>query len=235
MPARRLDNGTRAFCCTAAVLAPFESGIETERVKADANIARPGRGFGARPYNPCMLHSLQSLVEGAVMERATLLANHVISAEPIAMERLRRHAGSTLEVRFSGWPGLLPDLPTLGFRVTPAGLVEWLGDERPAEADLRVEVDASNPALALAQALAGARPKVAIAGDAGFAADVDWMIENLRWDVQDDLARIVGTGPAHEIARIARAAAAALRDAVRTLSGLVDKAAPPVSGGLPPR
>ncbi|MGH8798567.1 MAG: hypothetical protein ACREXI_16020, partial [Caldimonas sp.] len=73
-----------------------------------------------------MLHGLQSLVENAVMGRATLLVNHVVSAEPVAMERLRMHRGSTLQVEFGGWPALLPQLPTYAFRITPAGLVEWL-------------------------------------------------------------------------------------------------------------
>ncbi len=183
-----------------------------------------------------MLHSLQSLVESAVMERAVLLANHVISAEPIAMERLRRHSGSTLEVRFAGWPSLLPDLPTVALRITPAGLVEWLGEGSGGESvALRIEVDASNPAMAFVQTLSGTRPKVEVSGDAAFAADVDWLAENLRWDVEDDLARFVGQGPAHAVARVGRAAASGLRTAVRTLDGLVTKVAPGASGGSRPR
>ena len=182
-----------------------------------------------------MLHGLQSLVENAVMGRATLLANHVVSAEPMAMERLRAHRGSTLQVEFTGWPALLPRLPTFGFRITPAGLVEWLGDERIDEADLRIEVDASNPALAFAHLLGGARPQVSVAGDAAFAADVNWLIDNLRWDIQDDLAQLVGSGPAHQIARLAKVAADALREAARTLGGLVGKGAPGAPGGPPPR
>jgi ubiquinone biosynthesis protein UbiJ len=39
--------------------------------------------------------------------------------------------------------------------------------------------------------------------------------------VQDDLARIVGQAPAREIARIAGGIAAGMREAVKTLSGLV--------------
>ncbi len=183
-----------------------------------------------------MLHSLQSLVGGAVMERAVLLGNHVISAEPIAMERLRRHSGSTLEVRFVGWPSWLPDLPTVALRITPAGLVEWLGEEAAgAAAALRIEVDASNPAMALVQTFSGTRPKVEVSGDAAFAADVDWLAENLRWDIEDDLARVVGQGPAHAVARVGRAAAAGLRTAVQAIDGLVTKVTPGASGGSRPR
>ena len=182
-------------------------------------------------YNPDMLHDLQSLVENAVMERVVLLVNHVIFAEPVAMQRLRVHSGSSLQVAFTGWPALLPPLPTLAFRITPAGLVEWLGDERPSDADLRIDVDASNPALALAHLLTGAKPAVSVAGNAALAADVNWLIDNLRWDIQDDLARIVGDAPAHEIGRLARAIADAVREAARTLGGLVAKGSAGASAG----
>ncbi len=168
-----------------------------------------------------MFHSLGSAFGTAATERLTLFVNHLLSAEPVAMERLRPHAGRYMQLQFEGWPDLLPPLPTTAFRVTPAGLVEWCGAERPAVADLRVGVDASNPALAMARALAGTRPKVDIAGDAAFATDLNWLFDNLRWDVQDDLARAVGPAPAREIARVAGGIAAGLRAAASTLSDLV--------------
>ena len=182
-----------------------------------------------------MFHNLQSLAQGAVMQRATLLANHVISSEPVAVEHLRPHAGSSLQVEFPGWPSLLPALPTIAFRISPAGLVEWLGDERLDDADLHIEVDASNPALSLMQALTGARPRVTVSGNAALAADVNWLIDNLRWDVQDDLARLVGAAPADAIGRLARVVADGMRQAKRTLSSLVGKGAPGTPGGPPSR
>ena len=70
--------------------------------------------------------------------------------------------------------------------------------------------------------------------DAGFATDVNWLFDNLRWDVQDDLARIVGAGPAREITRLGRAIAAALRESVRALGGLAARARGE-GGGPPPQ
>jgi ubiquinone biosynthesis protein UbiJ len=164
-----------------------------------------------------MFEGMTSLAGEAVIGRATLLANHVIGAEPAAMDRLRPHAGRTLRVELGGWPSLLPPPPVLAFLVTPAGLLEWSGAEAPATVDLHVAIDASNP-LALAAGVAlGRRPKVEIAGDAAFATDVNWLAENLRWDVQDDLERLVGPGPAFEIARVARIVAGGLRDALERL------------------
>ena len=164
-----------------------------------------------------MLQRLQTLASAAVMERVTLLLNHVIAAEPAAQQRLLPHAGRAVEIRFEGWPALLPPLPPAAFRVTPAGLLEWCGSELPAPPDLRVGVDASNPALALARTLTGERPRVEIAGDAQFATDVNWLFDNLRWEVQDDLARLVGDAPAREIARLGQGIAAGLREAVRSI------------------
>jgi ubiquinone biosynthesis protein UbiJ len=170
-----------------------------------------------------MFHALQSLAATAVVERAVLLANHVLGSEPVAQERLRGHAGRCMQLRFDGWPSLLPPLPATAFRVTPAGLIEWCGAEPPADADLRISIDASNPALLVARSLVGEKPAIEVAGDAAFATDVNWLFDNLRWDLEDDLARLVGAGPARELARLGRAVAGALRESARTLGGLVDR------------
>ncbi len=221
-------------CMTRALVAPLQRRDEGFSIKSKAS--RPstaGERTRVRAYNPCMFHSLNSLLGSAAIERVTLLVNHVLAAEPLAAERLRVHAGRCMQLHFDGWPGLLPALPATAFRVTPAGLIEWCGDETPAEPDLRVTVDASNPALAMAQALAGTRPKVDVAGDAAFATDLNWLFDNLRWDVQDDLARIVGQAPAREIARVGAGVAAGLREAVRTLTGLATRGRDGAAGPSP--
>jgi ubiquinone biosynthesis protein UbiJ len=53
-------------------------------------------------------------------------------------------------------------------------------------------------------AAAGGRPPMEIQGDAALAAEVGWLAEHLRWDIEDDLARIVGNAPAHQLARMMR-------------------------------
>ena len=188
--------------------------------------------MGRRAYNPCMFHTLNTLLGTAAMERATLLVNHVISAEPAAVARMKGHAGRSIRLHFEGWPTVLPPWPPTAFKVTPAGLLEWCGADSAApdsrapaspaatDADLRVNIDASNPALNLAQALMGERPRVDVAGDAAFAADLNWLFDNLRWDVQDDLERIVGAAPAREIARVAGGVAKGLRQAVQAMGSV---------------
>ena len=166
-----------------------------------------------------MFEAMKALAERSAMERAVLLLNHVISAEPQAMERLRAHAARTLRIELEGWPSLLPAPSPIALRITAPGLVEWL--EKPAELppDLRVAIAAANPALAFARFVVGERPELRVEGDAAFAADVDWLIENLRWDVEDDLARLVGDAPAREIGRFGKAVAKAIRDAAKSLDG----------------
>lgn len=180
-----------------------------------------------------MFHTLASVLQAALVERLTLLLNHVLGAEAVAADRLRGHAGRVFRLQFDGWPALLPPLPQVSYRVTPAGLLEaCAGAPASVEPDLRLAIDASNPALALAQwSAAGEWPRVDVQGDAQFAADLSWLMQNLRWDVQDDLARLVGQAPAHELARIARLIAGGLRGALGGLSAAASRN----GGGAPAR
>ncbi|MFM9915237.1 MAG: hypothetical protein ACKVOX_05475 [Rhizobacter sp.] len=172
-----------------------------------------------------MFTVLYDTLAAAVAARATLLVNHVLASEPVAAGRLRAHAGRCLQIRLLDWPGRLPALPMLRFAITPAGLLEWRpegsgvaaqsGVEAPV--DLDIAVQAGNPAAVLMQGLMGRRPAVAISGDSSLAADVSWVIDNLRWDLRDDMARVVGELPARELARQATAMAAGLRRAVQAL------------------
>jgi len=174
-----------------------------------------------------MLDALPNLLAPPVLERLTLVLNHVLRAEPAAVARLRPHAGRTLSMRLANWPALLPAPPALAWRITPAGLLEWCGLEGAgagagaspgAAPELRIEVDAANPAALFARALAGERPAVQVEGDAALAADVGWLLQNLRWDVAADLERFFGPVAAHQLHQAGRALARGLRAALGTLA-----------------
>ena len=62
-----------------------------------------------------------------------------------------------------------------------------------------------------------------IDGDVQFAGDIQWLADNLRWDVEDDLARLIGDVPAHTLANLAGSAAQALR-------GFLQDRVPPAGG-----
>jgi len=171
-----------------------------------------------------MLDTLQQLAGSAFMQRLTLWLNHVIASESAAVERLRPHAGRFIRLQPTGWPSLLPPLPSLAFMVTPAGLLEWVQAPAADTPDLQLGFDASNPARLFVEGLVGHRPAVSVVGDAALATDVNWLMENLRWDVQEDLARFVGAGPAHELARVGSWLAAGMREALGTLAALAGRA-----------
>ena len=161
-----------------------------------------------------MLQALSTLLAPAVLERLTLVLNHVLGSEAVATDRMRPHAGRTLVLQLLSWPGLLPPPPPLVWRVTPAGLLEWAGLDAGASGELMMRVDASNPAALLARALAGERPALQIEGDAQLAADVGWLLQNLRWDVAADLERLFGRTGAHQLHQLGRALARGLRSAL---------------------
>jgi ubiquinone biosynthesis protein UbiJ len=133
--------------------------------------------------------------------RLVLLLNHVLMQEPQAMDRLRRQAGRIVEGRWRVF--------SIRLVATPAGLLDLA---TPAAApDLTLTVADESP-WALAQAaLRGEKPPVRIAGDVQFAAEVNWLVDHVRWDLEEDLSRLVGDAPAHAVAQAARGMADALR------------------------
>jgi ubiquinone biosynthesis protein UbiJ len=181
------------------------------------------------PYNPGMLQDwtsrLSALFAPAVQERLTLLLNHVLSREPVAQQRLKPHIGATILVESAGWPAFLPAPPPLALQITPAGLLERLA-ELPVQPSLRLQLDASNPAAMALGALSGERPRVDIQGNAALATDMNWLMENLRWDIEDDLAKLLGPVPAHELARWGKGIAGALARLAQTVAAMA-----PGSGG----
>lgn len=179
--------------------------------------------MGVPAYNREMLHSLQDMLAPAVLERMTLVLNHVLGAEAVATDRLRPHAGRTLALQLAGWPSLLPRPPALVWRVTPAGLLEWCGTAPEGLPDLSMNLDAANPALLLARMVAGEAPAVQIDGDAQLAGDVNWLITNLRWDVAADLERLFGPVVAQQVHRLGKALAKALRGALGGVGRLSER------------
>jgi ubiquinone biosynthesis accessory factor UbiJ len=170
-----------------------------------------------------MLHILQAMMAPALAERMTLVINHVLSGEPVAKERLRPHVGRSLALRVSQWPALLPAPPVLAWRITPAGLLEWCGAEGALAPDLAVQLDAANPALLVAKALAGEMPAVQIEGNAQLAGDVNWLLQNLRWDVAADLDRVFGPTLAQPLHMMGSALAAAVRKAMGVAGSVAEQ------------
>lgn len=141
-------------------------------------------------------------VVNELQNRLVLLLNHVLQQEPAATERLRRQAGKPLRVQWGDFH--------LTLAPTRAGLLERC-DPALARPELSVTLTQTSP-VELAQAmLAGRKPAVDIQGDVQLAAEIAWLVDNVRWDLEEDLARLIGDAPAHTLAGFARRAADGLK------------------------
>jgi ubiquinone biosynthesis accessory factor UbiJ len=137
------------------------------------------------------LTSLQppAWVVDEVQQRLVLLLNHVLLQEPEAMTRLARFKGRVVRLR---WRNVVMTLAA-----TPAGLLERSAPD--AVADLSLLVADESPLTILQSALNGGKPNIKIEGDVQLAAEVNWLADHVRWDVEEDLSRILGDAPAHAV------------------------------------
>lgn len=171
----------------------------------------------ADPYS-----AITGLVMPAATARFVLLVNHVLTAAPVAPERLKPHSGRVLRVDVAGWPAMVPPPPPVALRITPAGLFE-AADAESDTADLRLTLDASQPLEAARRLATGQLPPLNIEGDVGLAADVNWVIANVRWDLAADLERLVGPVLTEGLSRASEQAREALRTLAQSAAGMMRK------------
>jgi ubiquinone biosynthesis accessory factor UbiJ len=147
--------------------------------------------WGLWQHRPLFLSSLQppAWAVDEVQQRLVLLLNHVLLQEPEAMTRLARFKGRVVRLR---WRNVVMTLAA-----TPAGLLERSAPD--AVADLSLLVADESPLTILQSALNGGKPNIKIEGDVQLAAEVNWLADHVRWDVEEDLSRILGDAPAHAV------------------------------------
>jgi ubiquinone biosynthesis accessory factor UbiJ len=160
-----------------------------------------------------MLQTVRELVLPAAQARVVLLINHVLSREPAATQRLQAHAGRHLRVELVDAPRWMPLPPPMAVTITPAGLFEADVGSGALEPDLSLRVSMPTPALWLDVASGQAAPAVRIDGAADLAADMHWLVDHLRWDIEGDLSQTIGATPARLVMSVGRAGAATLRRA----------------------
>jgi len=119
--------------------------------------------------------------------------NHVLRATPRAMDRLRPHAGRTVAFH----------LGPLDMTLTVQTTGEVVAAVEDAVPDLDVRV---SPFLVprLAAGEQAAFDAIEMHGDPSLATDVAFLARHLRWDYEEDLAKVVGDIAAHRIAASAR-------------------------------
>ena len=137
------------------------------------------------PDRTQLAHRLQHLVLPAI--------NHLLAADPQAQGKLGDHVGKTLVFSAMG-----VDLP---WEIDAAGLLRT-ASQAPLNVDaanLHITVDLAAVREAIARRaplnLSGAQ----IRGDAELAQTLSWLMAHVRWDVEDDLAQLIGDIAAHRL------------------------------------
>ena len=148
-------------------------------------------------------------VVSEAQQRLVLFLNHVLMQEKEAQDRLARKKGSVLHIRWG--------LFALDLLITPAGLLDKASLN--AKPDLLIAVAVDSPVSLLQSAMAGKPPPVKIEGDVQLAAELGWLAENLRWDYEEDLSRVLGDVPAHALADVAKRGMAGLKQFLNSTPG----------------
>ena len=144
---------------------------------------------------------------------ASRAINRVLGDYPKACARLARHAAKCCRMEFASLP--------LELRVTPAGLTEPVGEGADGAPDVVFTIPAST-LPAFFRDREAAMQHAQFTGDSEFAQLIAELARELRWDVEEDLSRVVGDVGAHRVADTAQRFGTWQRDA---RSRLLDNAA----------
>jgi ubiquinone biosynthesis protein UbiJ len=140
---------------------------------------------------------------------AARAVNHVLKTAPLAMERLRKHAGRTAAFHLGPF--------TVALTVQTTGEVAAAVPGAPRDLEVRI-----SPFLLprLAAHEEAAFREIEMQGDMELAQEVSYLARNLTWDAEEDLSRVVGDVAAHRVFSGARAFARWGREAaLRTAQG----------------
>jgi len=136
-----------------------------------------------------------------LQDRLLLLVNHILSQEPAAMSRLQRQQHRSLQISWRQFQ--------LSCRITPAGLFERAVLHNSP--DLSLHISQASP-FSLLQTLAqGDKPAMQVKGDVMLAADINWLVDHVRWDFEEDLSRLLGDAMAHQCVAAAKRMVSALK------------------------
>jgi len=169
--------------------------------------------------------------ESATMLRrsATQALNHLLRQQQWAAERLKPFAGRSVEFR-------LAPLPDLRLVITAEGLLEKAHATSDASAAGKTSLDAAtnHPAADLTvtlkptalphflrrdeEGLRALLREVELTGQADLAQVVQGLFRELKWDVEEDLSRVVGDVVAHRMAETGRSLFAWQKDAAQRMA-----------------
>jgi ubiquinone biosynthesis protein UbiJ len=192
---------------------------------------------------PCLEACTLSMIPAApslVVQPFIAAVNHLLIREAWARERLGRFAGKTAQLAAPPFSvdflvrddGLLAPLPraaeskstSMSTSASTSSKLSGSGVESKTASDTLpplFDVTLTMPREAVPEILrsgqAAAMKYVRIEGDADFAAAIGYLAENLRWEPEEDLARVIGDAAAYRIGGVVRAGAAQFERAGRNL------------------
>ena len=145
------------------------------------------------------------------------LLNQLLRREAWAQERLSRHSGKT--VRF------VIGRAVLSFTIESSGRVQACDLAIVPDVTLTISADqlARVPAILRSKNVNDIAALLHVEGDAGLATLVSELARDLRWDVESDLAQVVGDVAAVRLVRGCKALVTGARDSAERLSGNVSE------------
>jgi ubiquinone biosynthesis protein UbiJ len=136
-----------------------------------------------------------------MQRRIVSILNHILAHESEATSRLARKKTCVVLIQWRSF--------TIRLLATPAGLLDLAPVQLKPDLILSISEES---AAGLAQTLLrGDRPAVRIEGDVQLAAELNWLVDHVRWDIEEDLAKVLGDAAAHSLGQATRALTAALR------------------------
>jgi ubiquinone biosynthesis accessory factor UbiJ len=137
------------------------------------------------------------------------ILNHLLSQNSWAADRLRRFAGKTIELSLPPMQTRLFILDRGEFAIAPADAEVHARMSLPPAAALRLLTEGQLDATQLH-----------IDGDTELATEVGKVLQNLRWEYEEDLSHLIGDIPAHELVSFGRRAAAETMRQATSLAGM---------------
>jgi len=154
----------------------------------------------------------------------TAALNHLLQGEPWARERLRAHAGSQALIR-AGFVDVHLVLDAAG--LFEAGVASQ-------EASVIIALPSDTPFRLLTDRLSVFQA-AKLSGSADFAETLAFVFRNLHWDVEADLARLVGDIPARRLEMLRRTLLEQSKESVGRVFANLAEYASEDSGWLAPR
>jgi ubiquinone biosynthesis protein UbiJ len=128
-------------------------------------------------------------------DRILWVVNRLLSPNQEARQRLARQSGRVVHWR---WEDL-----NFSWRANASGLLEAVALDgsmpEAASPDLTITIQESGPFSFIQRWLGGQMPAIHIQGNVQLAAEINWLFEYVRWDIEEDLSRLVGDAPAHTL------------------------------------